>query len=59
MIFILKILGYVQVVLKMIRIGFIVNVFDNNTELCMTKYIIGEIFSYGGATLYKKALIKL
>ena len=24
-----------------------------HTELCMTKYIIGEIFSSGGATLYK------
>ena len=27
---------------------------DNTTELYMTKYIIGEIFSSGGATLYKK-----
>ena len=26
---------------------------DNNTELYMTKYIIVEIFSSGGATLYK------
>ena len=26
---------------------------DNTTELWMTKYIIGEIFSSGGATLYK------
>ena len=25
----------------------------NTTELWMTKYIIGEIFSSGGATLYK------
>ena len=26
---------------------------DNATELRITKYIIGEIFSAGGATLYK------
>ena len=26
---------------------------DNTTELWMTKYIIGEIFSSGGVTLYK------
>ena len=26
---------------------------DNTTELWMTKYIIGEIFSSGGATLYR------
>ena len=26
---------------------------DNTTELWMTKYIIGDIFKYGGATLYK------
>ena len=31
----------------------IFNILDNTTELCMTKYIIGEIFSSGGATLYK------
>ena len=31
----------------------ILNMFDNTTELWMTKYIIGEIFSCGGATLYK------
>ena len=31
----------------------IFNIFDNTTELWMTKYIIGEIFSSGGATLYK------
>ena len=30
----------------------IFNILDNNTELWMTKYIIGEIFSSGGATLY-------
>ena len=29
------------------------NILDNTTELWMTKYIIGEIFSSGGATLYK------
>ena len=32
----------------------IFNILDNTTELWMTKYIIGEIFSFGGATLYKK-----
>ena len=32
----------------------IFNILDNTTELWMTKYIIGEIFSSGGATLYKK-----
>ena len=31
----------------------IFNILDNTTELCMTKYIIGEFFSTGGATLYK------
>ena len=31
----------------------IFNNLDNTTELWMTKYIIGEIFSSGGATLYK------
>ena len=29
------------------------NILDNTTELWMTKYIIGEIYSSGGATLYK------
>ena len=29
------------------------NILDNTTELWMTKCIIGEIFSSGGATLYK------
>ena len=32
----------------------IFNILDNTTELWMTKYVIGEIFSSGGATLYKK-----
>ena len=31
----------------------IFNILDNTTELWMKKYIIGEIFSSGGATLYK------
>ena len=31
----------------------IFNILDNTTELWMTKYIIVEIFSSGGATLYK------
>ena len=31
----------------------IFNILDNTTELWMTKYIICEIFSSGGATLYK------
>ena len=31
----------------------IFNILDNTTEFWMTKYIIGEIFSSGGATLYK------
>ena len=31
----------------------IFNILNSTTELWMTKYIIGEIFSYGGATLYK------
>ena len=29
------------------------NILDNTTELSMTKYIIGEIFSSGRATLFK------
>ena len=31
----------------------IFNILDNTTDLYMTKYIIGEIFSSGRATLYK------
>ena len=31
----------------------IFNILDNTTELWMTKYIIGEIFSSGGETFYK------
>ena len=31
----------------------ILNILDNTSELWMTKYIIGEIFSSGRATLYK------
>ena len=31
----------------------IFNILDNTTELYTTKYIIGEIFRSGGATLYK------
>ena len=31
----------------------IFNILDNTTELWMTKYIIGEIFSSGRATFYK------
>ena len=31
----------------------IFNILDNTTELSMTKYIIGEIFSSSRATLYK------
>ena len=31
----------------------IFNILDNTTELWMTKYITGGIFSSGGATLYK------
>ena len=29
------------------------NILDNTTELYMMKYAFGEIFSSGGATLYK------
>ena len=31
----------------------IFNILDNTTKLWMTKYMIGEIFSSSGATLYK------
>ena len=31
----------------------IFNILDNTTELWMTKHLTGEIFSSGGATLYK------
>ena len=31
----------------------IFNILDNTTELWMTKYIIGEFLSCGGATFYK------
>ena len=42
------------VILIIIDIGtMIFNILDNSTELWMTKYIIGEIFSSSGATLYK------
>ena len=33
----------------------IFNILDNTAELWMTKYLIGEIFSLGGATLYKNS----
>ena len=33
----------------------IFNILDSTTELCMTRYIIGVIFSSGGATLYKNS----
>ena len=33
----------------------IFNILDNTTELWMTKYIIGEIFSSSGATLHKNS----
>ena len=33
----------------------IFNILNNTTDLWMTKYIIGEIFSSGGATLYKNS----
>ena len=33
----------------------IFNILDNTTELWMTKYIIGEIFSSSRATLYKSS----
>ena len=33
----------------------IFNILDNATELWMTKSIIGEIFSSGGATLHKNS----
>ena len=35
------------------------NNLDNTTELYMIKYTFGEIFSSGGATLYKNPLIRL
>ena len=31
----------------------IFNILDNTTEFWMKKYIVGEIFSSGGATFYK------
>ena len=34
----------------------IFNILDNNTEFWMTKYIVGEIFSSGRATLYKNLI---
>ena len=33
----------------------IFDILDNTTELQMTKYIIGEIFSSGGTNLYKNS----
>ena len=36
-----------------VKMATIFNILDNTTELRMTKYLIGEIFSSGGATLYK------
>ena len=33
----------------------IFNILDNTTELRMTKYMIGEIFCSGGATLYRNS----
>ena len=37
------------------NVTMIFNILDNTTELWMTKYIIGEIFSSGGVTLYKNS----
>ena len=33
----------------------IFNILENTTELYITKYIIDEIFSSGGSTLYKNS----
>ena len=34
------------------------NILENTTELYMIKYTFGEIFSSGGATLYKKPSVQ-
>ena len=54
---IIKIINFIESKIKFSKFcsygTTIFNILDNTTELWMTKYIIGEFFSSGGATLYK------
>ena len=54
---IIKIINFIESKIKLSKFcsygTTIFNILDNATELYMTKYIIGEIFSSGGATLYR------
>ena len=55
---IIKIINFIESKIKFSKFcsygATIFNILDNTTELYMTKYIIGEIFSSGSVTLYKK-----
>ena len=57
MLIIIKIINFIESKLKISKFcsygTTIFNILDNTTELWMTKYIICEFFSSGGATLYK------
>ena len=50
---IIKIINFIESKIKFSKFCSYGNILDNTTELWMTKYIIGEFFSSGGATLYK------
>ena len=55
--FIIKIINFIESKIEFSKLCSdgtkIFNILDNTTELWMAKYIIGEIFSSGGAILYK------
>ena len=54
---IIQIINFIESKIKFSKFCYygttIFNILDNTTELWITKYIIDEIFSPGGATLYK------
>ena len=56
MLIFIKIINFIESKIELSKFCFygttIFNILDNTTELWMTKYIIGEIFSSGGANLY-------
>ena len=57
MLIIIKIINFIESKIEFSKFctygTMIFNILDNTTELYMTKFIIGEFFSSGGATLYK------
>ena len=59
---IIKIINFIESKIKFSKFfsygTTIFNILDNTTELWMTKYIIGQFFSSGGATLYKNPSVQ-